>query len=130
MLGIGELHRHAYIAQMIIDGKLKTDVANRRHAHSDYLGAFQSRGVPGLLIQLLIYLAPMLIFLRGLAVTKDNQLFASLAGVLMTIGYATYSLTEVPMHNGLPLVFYIITTGLCIGIVKHSRNDISADYSR
>ena len=71
----------------------------------------------------------MLIFVRGLAEVKDEQLFAALGGALMTIGYATYSLTEVPLYNGLPLVFYLVSTGLLIGIIKHAQNPNSANYS-
>ena len=101
-----------------------------RNTHNDYLYAFQSRGFPGLLLILLIYLMPMLIFVRGLTAVKCEQLFASLGGVLLTIGYATYSLTSMPMYDGLPLVFYIVITSLCIGIVKNSQNAVSADHSR
>ena len=73
---------------------------------------------------------PMLIFIRGLTEVKNEQQFASLGGVLLIIGYATYSLTSMPMYDGLPLVFYIVITSLCIGIVKHSQNAVSADHSR
>ena len=130
LLGIGFQERDVYIRQKISDGDLKPYVANRRHAHNDYLGALQSRGVPGLLVQLLIYAIPILIFMRGLAKVGDEKQFAALAGMLVTIGYATYSLTEVPMHNGQPLVFYIVITSIFIGIVKHTKCQISADNSR
>jgi hypothetical protein len=56
-------------------------------------------------------------------------LFAALAGTLTSIVYMTYSLTEVPMHNGLPLIFYIVTTSLFVGLVNPSQNIISSDHS-
>ena len=130
VLGIGESNRQSYIINKIASGELKSDIANRRNTHNDYLYAFQSRGVPGLLLILLIYSLPMLIFIRGLTAVRKEQLFASLGGVLLIIGYATYSLTSMPMYDGLPLVFYIVITSLCIGIVKHSQNAVSADRSR
>jgi O-antigen ligase len=100
-----------------------------RHAHSDYLGALQTRGIPGLVLQVLIYLVPLLIFLRALGVARGERLFAALAGTLTSIAYMTYSLTEVPMHNGLPLIFYIVTTSLFVGLVNPSQNIISSDHS-
>jgi len=129
VLGIGEINRQSYITHKITSGELKSDIAIMRNTHNDYLYAFQSRGVPGLLLILLIYSLPMLIFIRGLTAVKDEQLFASLGGVLLTIEYATYSLTSMPMYDGLPLVFYIVITSLCIGIIKHLQSPNSADYS-
>jgi len=129
LLGVGFRDHGAYLEQKILDGELKPYVANKRHAHNDYLGALQSRGVPGLIMQLLIYALPMLIFLRGLKEARGEKLFVALGGALVTISFATYSLTEVPMHNGQPLVFYIITISLCIGILKHSQSAVSADHS-
>ena len=99
------------------------------HAHNDYFGALQNTGVPGLILQLLIYAVPLLIFLRGLDEAKGKQRVAALGGAMMTISYATHSLTEVPMHNGLPLIFSIVTISLCIGILKHSQGAISSDHS-
>jgi len=130
VLGIGNRERGAYIKQKIVDGELKPYVAIMNNTHNDYLYAFQSRGFPGLLLILLVYSLPMLIFIRGLTAVKKEQLFASLGGVLLIIGYATYSLTSMPIHDGLPLVFYLVITSLCIGIVKHSQNAVSADHSR
>ena len=120
ILGIGERDRRAFITEKINQGELKAEMGRMRNAHNDYLHALQSRGFPGLLILLLIYALPMIIFFRGLAQIKDEQLFAALGGVLLIIGYVTFSLTQVPMHDGLNLIFYIVTTSLCIGIMKHS----------
>lgn len=129
-LGIGERQRQAFVEEKISRGELKPEMATMRNAHNDYLHALQSRGIPGLILLLLIYALPMLIFLRGLATTKDEQLFAALGGALMTVGYATFSLTEVPMYDGLNLIFYIVTTSLFIGIIKHSKSTSSADHPR
>ena len=130
LLGIGERHLHKFLNEKIAAGELNPDVAIMRNSHSDYLGALQSRGVPGLFLQILIYALPMLIFLRGLAVTREEQRFASLGGVLMTLGYATYSLTQTPLYYGLTLIFYIVSTALFIGMIKHSLSSKSADYPR
>ena len=105
-------------------------VAKYRHAHNDYFNALQNRGVPGLIIQLLIYAVPLVIFLRSLTKSGGVRLTAALGGTLMTLSYATFSLTDVPMRNGLMLVFYIVTISLLIGVVKHSQKDFSADTSR
>lgn len=129
LLGIGYRDHNAYLEQKIAEGELKPYVVNNRHTHNDYLAALQSRGIPGLILQLLIYAIPMLIFMRGLAGAKGEKLFAALTGMLVTIGYATYSLTHVPMYNGQPLVFYIVITSLCIGIVKYTRSAVSTDNS-
>lgn len=130
LLGIGERQLQKYLKYKIAAGELNPDVAIMRNSHSDYLTALQSRGVPGLILQLLIYALPMAIFIRGLAVTRGEHRFASLGGVLTTIGYATYSLTQTPLYYGLTLIFYIVSIGLLIGIIKHAQSPVSADHSR
>lgn len=127
LLGIGgRSNRQAFIEDKIAKGELKPNVPMKRHAHNDYFNTLQNRGAPGLILQLLIYALPLLIFWRGLDQAKGDQLFAALGGMLMTISYMTFSLTEVPMYNGLPLIFFIITTSLLIGIVKNSQNGLNA----
>jgi O-antigen ligase len=130
VLGIGYRDHKDFFALKILSGELKPDVMQMRHAHNDYFGALQSKGIPGLILQLLIYAVPLLIFIRGLHEARGEQLFAALGGTLMTTAYMTYSLTEVPMHNGLPLIFFIVTTSLLIGILKQPQDTIDKDYSR
>ena len=130
ILGIGYRQRQTFIESKINSGDLKPEVLSMRHAHSDYFEALQSRGIPGLILLLLLYAVPLMIFLRGLKETQDEKLFAALGGTLMITGYMIYSLTEVPMYNGLPLIFFIIATSLFIGILKHSPVATDANYSR
>ena len=130
LLGTGEHDRKAFIEEKIASGELKPVAAKYRHAHNDYFNALQNRGVPGLIIQLLIYAVPLVIFLRGLSESRGVRLTAALGGTLTTISYATFSLTDVPMRNGLMLVFFIVTISLLIGVLKHSQNNFSADTSR
>jgi len=127
ILGVGEFRRQPFIAQKIIDGELTSDIANWLHVHNDYLNALQLRGYPGLLLVLVFYALMMIIFLRGLSQSKGEQLVASLGGALMTVGYATYSLTSVPMRSGITVIFYVITISICIGIIKHSPRINSAE---
>ncbi len=130
LLGIGYRERETFLQQKILVGELKPYVANMHHAHNDYLDALQSRGVPGLILQILIYAILILIFIRGIKGVGDEKIFAALAGMLVTISYATYSLTEAPMYHGHPLVFFIVIISLCIGIIKYRKNPVSADNSR
>ena len=130
LLGIGYRESENYLNQKILNGELKPYVANMHHTHNDYMDALQSRGVPGLILQILIYAILIFIFLRGLAGVTDEKLFAALAGILVTISYATYSLTLQPMFNGLTLILFIVINSLCIGIMKFTRNTKSADNSR
>lgn len=130
LLGIGYRDRNVFIEEKIVIGDLKPEVSNQRHAHNDYFATLQSRGVPGLMLQLLIYAVPLIIFIRRLQVARGEQLFVALGGTMMIIGYMTFSLTEVPMHNGLPLVFFIITTSLLIGMLKYPEDTSSVDHSR
>jgi O-antigen ligase len=131
VLGIGERNYHqTFIEEKIANGELKPDAATQRHAHNDYLNTLQNRGVPGLILQLLIYALPLLIFLRGITKARGKQLVAALGGSLVTIGYATFSLTNVPMRNGITVVFFIVTIALFIGILKHSSSTAGADNSR
>ncbi len=130
LLGIGYRERENYLNQKILNGELKPYAANKHHTHNDYMDALQSRGVPGLILQILIYAILILIFMRNLAGVTDEKLFAALAGILVNISYATYSLTAEPMFTGISLIFFIVINSLCIGIMKFTKNTISADNSR
>ncbi len=131
VLGIGERnYRQTFIEERIASGELKPEIVTKRHAHNDYFNTLQNRGVPGLILQLLIYALPLLIFLRGITEARGKQLVAALGGSLMTIGYATFSLTNVPMRTGMTVVFFIVTIALFIGILKHSPSTAGANNSR
>ncbi len=51
-----------------------------------------SRGVPGLILQMLFYAVPLMIFIGGLQQAIGEKLFAAPGGTLMTAAYMTYSL--------------------------------------
>jgi hypothetical protein len=49
----------------------------------------------------------------------------ALGGLLSVVGYATFSLTEVPLRNGLTLVFFVVLMAVLVGMLK--RRELGFD---
>ena len=66
------------------------------------------------------------IFLSVLRRSAIGEQFSlALGGLLSVVGYATFSLTEVPLRNGLTLVFFVVLMAVLVGMLK--RRELGFD---
>lgn len=82
------------------------------HPHSEYLDALSSRGLLGLLAVLLLLGVPAWLFSRGLGSPDPARAGACLAGLLVTVGFAIFGLTETMFIHSVTLGWYAIMTAV------------------
>lgn len=100
-LGIGVGQLNGYFKSEAEQGHISRAIAEfdhgngHTHAHDDYIHALATRGLLGLGSLLLLYLAPLLVFVRaaGVAASAMDRGLAY-AGILTILAYMQYSLTD------------------------------------
>ncbi len=115
--GVGRANYNKALRAMVARGDIDPAVENFQHAHSEMLHALATQGIPGLLALLCLYAAPLLFFNRQLNTQGPHRPYA-LAGLLMTLSYIDFGLTQVMFSHHVPSAFYALTictlTGICL----------------
>ncbi|SUV95361.1 membrane protein resembling polysaccharide polymerases [Bordetella holmesii] len=96
--------------------------------HNDYLAALACYGLIGLLSFLALYFVPALVFLRRLRSTDNLVREGARIGLLFTLGYAVFSLTEMMFRNMRSVPIYAITMVVLFALTREkSPSDASQD---
>jgi len=130
LLGIGVQSRHAFIKQRVEAGDLMPSVLNLHHAHSEYFEGLQTNGLLGLSVTMGLFIIPLWLFLRHLKNARGEPQGVALGGAMVVVGYATYALTEVPLHNSLTVMFFAMHLAVALGILEYARRKANADNPR
>lgn len=123
LTGIGSDSRMAYLKDLESKGILHLGDYPWRHNHSDYFDSLQRQGLPGMLIVIGLYWVLFISYWRNLSDSTREQFALGLTGLLVITGYATFSVTEVPLRNSLTLVFFIALNGVLLGMLKRAREN-------
>ena len=118
LTGIGSDDRVEYLAKLESDGIVHLGSHPWRHAHSDYLDRLQRLGLPAMLLLIGLYGILVRIFWRGLKTDNHEQFSVALGGLLVVVGYATFSITEVPLYNSLTSIFFAVVISILLGILR------------
>ncbi|MDJ0777279.1 MAG: O-antigen ligase family protein [Gammaproteobacteria bacterium] len=119
LTGIGSDNRRKYLDELEANGTIFLHNYPWRHNHSDYLDSLQRQGLPGMLIVIGLYGILFSIYWRSLAGSSSREHFVlALGGLLTVTGYATFSLTEVPLRNSLTLVFFGMLNAVLLGLLQ------------
>ncbi|MDH3386590.1 MAG: O-antigen ligase family protein [Gammaproteobacteria bacterium] len=121
LTGIGSDNRIQYLADLESAGKVYLNNYPWRHSHSDYLDSLQRQGLPGMLLVITLYGVLARLFWRGLNTDSNEQFTLALGGLMVVTGYATFSLTEVPLRNTPTLVFFTVLVGVLLGLSKQDQ---------
>jgi O-antigen ligase len=119
--GIGSDDRVEYLAKLESDGIIHLGSYPWRHAHSDYLDRLQRLGLPAMLLLIGLYGILVMIFWRGLKTDSHEQFSVALGGLLVVVGYATFSITEVPLYNSLTSIFFAVVISTLLGILRRTQ---------
>ncbi|WP_415792417.1 O-antigen ligase family protein [Bordetella tumulicola] len=92
--------------QGIVTPKVASDYGE---PHNDFLGALAGYGMFGLLSILALYFVPAVTFLRRLRNADATIHTAATIGLLFTLGYAQFSLTEMMFRNMRSVPIYAVT---------------------
>jgi O-antigen ligase len=118
LTGIGSDDRVEYLAKLESDGIIHLGSHPWRHTHSDYLDRLQRLGLPAMLLLIGLYGILVRIFWRGLKTDNREQFSVALGGLLVVVGYATFSITDVPLYNSLTSVFFAVVISTLLGILR------------
>ncbi len=121
LTGIGSENRRKFLEDLETSGVIYVDSYPWRHSHSDYFDSLRRQGLPGMLIVVGLYWILFTAYWKSLAGSTREQFILALGGLLMVTGYATFSLTEVPLRNSLTLVFFIVLNAILLGLLHRSR---------
>jgi len=89
--------------------------------HNDFLGAMAGYGVLGLLSIFALYFIPAIVFLRRLRSSDAVVHAAATIGLLFTLGYAQFSLTEMMFRNMRSVPIYAMTLAILFALSTPSR---------
>ncbi|UTW00177.1 O-antigen ligase family protein [Marinomonas rhizomae] len=94
--------------ELVASGKIVPQAIKFTHSHNVFFDALGYRGGVGLLLQLMIYIIPLMLFLRKMKVHKDNwdiKIYA-LAGSIIPMCYMLFGLTEVMFVHKIGVTMY------------------------
>lgn len=108
--GVGAAHFREKLAEFRDRGIVTPLVASDYgEPHNDFLAALAGYGMFGLLSILALYFVPAVAFLRRLRNADVTIHTAATIGLLFTLGYAQFSLTEMMFRNMRSVPIYAVT---------------------
>ncbi len=119
-IGSDNDNRRAYLRDL--ESKEIVYLGDRRwkHNHSDYFDSLMRQGLPGMLIVIGLYWVLFVNYWHCLSNSTREQFVLALAGLLTVTGYATFSVTEVPLRNSLTLVYFAVFNAVLLGMLRQT----------
>jgi|GEM_PF-5757839 len=112
LTGIGTGAYMASAQKLVNAGEAPPVTAEYDHPHNEFFDALSSRGLVGLVMLLLFLGVPGWLFARGLDSPDPVRLGASLAGLMVSVGFAIFGLSETMLVHSITLGWYAIMTAL------------------
>jgi O-antigen ligase len=112
LTGIGTAAYMDRAQQMVNAGKAPPITAIYDHPHNEFLDALATRGLVGLAALLLLLGLPGWLFARGLRSDDPIRMGASLAGLLVVVGFVMFGISETMLVHSITLGWYAIMTAL------------------
>ncbi len=124
LIGIGSDRRLDYLQDLESREIVYLGGSSWSHNHSDYFDYLQRFGLIGLAFVMGLYGLLLMGFWRAATQkgSREQNLFG-LGGGLSVISYATYSLTDVPLRNGVSLIFFIVVFSLLLSLSMRLDDD-------
>lgn len=112
LLGVGTGAYQAETQGLVAAGRASPDTAEFDHPHSDYFDALANRGLLGLLALLSLLGVPAWFYTHRLESRDPHHLGAALGGLLVTVGFGIFGLTETMFIHSVTLGWYVIMTAI------------------
>ena len=110
--GIGTGAYQADTRQLVVAGKAAPEAADFDHPHNEYFDALANRGLAGLLALLALLGMPAGLYARRLESNDPHRMGAALGGLLVTVGFAIFGLTETMFIHSVCIGWYVIMTAV------------------
>jgi len=112
LTGVGSGAYMASAQKLVDEGAAPPVTSIYDHPHDEYLDALSSRGLVGLAALLLLLGLPAWLFTRSLNSTDPVRVGASLAGLLVCVGFAVFGVSETMLVHSVTLGWYVIMTAV------------------
>jgi O-antigen ligase len=112
LTGVGTGAYMASARKLVDAGEAPPETAEYDHPHNEFFDALSSRGLVGLVVLLLLLGVPGWLFARGLDSPDPARLGASLAGLMVSVGFAMFGLSETMLVHSITLGWYAIMTAV------------------
>lgn len=109
ILGAGRQSSSSIKKELVLSGKIIPLAARYSHSHNILFDALGYRGIVGFLLEIMVYLVPLLLFLRKIREHHndwDIKIYA-VAGSIVPISFMLFGLTEVVFIHGLGVTMYV-----------------------
>ncbi|HEV2109783.1 MAG TPA: O-antigen ligase family protein [Gammaproteobacteria bacterium] len=112
LFGVGTGAYQTETQELVAAGRASPDIAEFDHPHSEYFDALANRGVLGLLALFSLLGVPAWLYARRLESRDPHQMGAALGGLLVTVGFAIFGLTETMFIHSVTIGWYVIMTAI------------------
>lgn len=112
LLGVGTGAYQAEALHLVETGEALAVTAEYDHPHSEYLDALSSRGIVGLLALFVLLGIPGWLFYGAIESPDPRRMAAGLAGLLVTVGFAIFGITETMFIHSVTIGWYVIMTAV------------------
>ncbi|WP_201312522.1 O-antigen ligase family protein [Dyella sp. EPa41] len=117
--GVGIDQFGKYTQSQMKLGLASDSIAKYEHPHSEYLEAAVAGGVPGLILLLLLFGMPLVLFARRVFDPDDAVAVSAMVGLLTVAMYALCGLTDNVLYRSMPhSLFFFLVLGMTVQISR------------
>lgn len=117
LLGVGWGNFPEEITRMAKSGERNSAITHYIHPHNQYLSAMANGGLLGLAATLVLLFMPMYIFYKASRHNNDSARSLGMAGVVLTVAYAHFALTEGMFERNISINFYAFYLPLIVAMI-------------
>lgn len=129
VLGVGWGNMDERFAEDVAAGVRAARIGEHAHPHNQYISHLGSGGVVGLVTLLALLATPTWICGRAMRSPVCDRRALGAAGLLVTLGYALFALTDSVFETASPLVFFVVSVGTVIAQIDRLESEHMFAYA-
>lgn len=122
-LGVGWGNMDNRFAEDVAAGVRVERIGEHEHPHNQYISHLGSGGIVGLVTLLALLVTPAWICARALRSEDDDLRALGAAGLLVTLGYALFAMTDSVFETASPLVFFVAAVGTVVAQIDRLESE-------
>ncbi len=127
-LGVGWGNMDERFAEDVAAGVRAGRIGEHGHPHNQYISHLGSGGVVGLVTLLALLGTPAWICGRTMRSSRPDLRALGAAGLLVTLGYALFALTDSVFETASPLVFFVASVGTVVAQIDRLESEQTFAY--
>lgn len=122
LIGWGKAGYMEEAKRLAAEGQIGITPTEHSHLHNEYIDALVKRGIIGLLALLLLYAAPLVLFIRQLKSGDKTTAPYALAGILLYTSYIMFGLTQAFLTHNNGVMILAFTTMIIWARARHHES--------